>query len=134
MFQECGKACRSRDGLRKHQLIHTGKKPFSCHICNIGFIERKSFDAHMVKHTGKLPYKCSDCKNSDEGFKDAKDLRRHKFLKHPEFIPSDRKYACDFCWNGFSTQEIMEEHKKKIHERYKCQVCLSENNLEAAVS
>ena len=82
--------------------------------------------AHSVKHTGKLPYKCTICED-EEGFKDAKDLRKHKIEAHPEQIPSGLDYACDICWNSFASPEILQEHVGKIHEKYKCTV--SEVNI-----
>lgn len=115
--------CRSRDGLRKHELTHAGDKPYNCSICGVGFTERKTLDAHMIKHTGKFPFTCSICKDI-EGFRDAKDLRKHRLEVHPELVPNGNSNVCEFCWNSFNEFEALQDHIAKVHERYKCHVSL----------
>jgi hypothetical protein len=115
---------RSRDSLRKQQQQEEGtpnsNKPFTCEYCDIGFIESKLFETHMMKHTGKLPYKCINCVD-DEGFKDSRDLRKHRIEAHPELL-KDKSLACELCWNTYPTKEILKDHITKAHERYKCHV------------
>ena len=49
--------------LNQHnELVHEGKRPHKCEICNKGFCYKKDFKKHTDSvHERKRPYQCSTC-------------------------------------------------------------------------
>ena len=46
----CGKLCPSRWKLETHSRIHTGLKPFKCHICMKAFNVKGNLRMHIRRH------------------------------------------------------------------------------------
>jgi hypothetical protein len=46
----CGKAFTNSSMLAKHAKTHTSERPFKCHLCTKGFIQKTHLQTHVLKH------------------------------------------------------------------------------------
>ncbi|KAM4605983.1 zinc finger Y-chromosomal protein-like [Polymixia lowei] len=52
----CGKDGKSRSGLERHAIIHTGERPYACHLCSSRFNRRGNLQQHLKHlHAGQAP-------------------------------------------------------------------------------
>ena len=72
--QICGKSYATTSTLKKHMLIHTGKKPYKCEFCTKSFSDSSTLTKHKRIHTGEKPYHCKICKSA---FSQSGNLHRH---------------------------------------------------------
>ncbi|KFM58731.1 Chorion transcription factor Cf2, partial [Stegodyphus mimosarum] len=70
----CSYTSPLKANVKRHLLVHTGEKPFSCNICQRRFAQKNYLQIHILAHTGERPYSCSFCQKR---FTQKKYLQRH---------------------------------------------------------
>ena len=60
-FQNCNKSYIDKHGLTRHQILHTGLKPYTCDICGKSCNTKGDLKSHSDVHSDVKEYKCDIC-------------------------------------------------------------------------
>jgi len=143
----CKRAFRIAPTLKKHMLVHTGEKAYTCHDCGRRFgtqsnlkshirgvhtVQEKNYVCsvcgklfaynyalkfHMHRHSDDKPYHCEKC---DKAFK-----RKGILDIHQTVHSSEKAFVCSICGKGFKKDAALKRHSL-IHtgeQPYECSVC-----------
>ncbi|XP_024117531.1 zinc finger protein 436 [Oryzias melastigma] len=114
----CGKVMKNKSSLARHSFIHTGKKPFSCHLCELRFNRRDNLQHHLSrlhpdgvakleKQRSATAWLCAVC---------GKTFSCRSRLQTHEVIHSGMKpHRCDLCPKAYMRTNDLEHHKKVVH-------------------
>jgi len=142
----CQRAFRRARNLKRHMIVHTGERPYTCqdcggryrtstylklhiravhaheknHVCSFcgkTFSHRVGLRAHMPVHASERPYRCETC---DKAFKTKLCLATHRTIHS-----SVRPFVCSTCGKCFRLDCHLKRHHL-IHtgeQPYECSMC-----------
>ncbi|KAF7656616.1 hypothetical protein LDENG_00038980 [Lucifuga dentata] len=115
----CGKVMRCKSSLARHSFIHTGKKPYGCHLCQMRFNRRDNLQHHLSRLHPNGVIKLEKCRADvqmwlcevcGKTFNCRSRLRTHEVI-HSGLKP----YRCDLCPKAYMRTNDLEHHKKIVH-------------------
>ena len=109
-IRSCWRHCRlsiqtQRHVLNRHiSLVHEGKKPFKCEVCDYSCSQRSTMNVHVASvHERKKPFKCNIC---DYSCSQKGNMERHVSMVHEKKKP----FKCDICDYNCSEKGSLNRH------------------------
>ncbi|XP_049644521.1 zinc finger protein 653 isoform X2 [Suncus etruscus] len=84
--ETCGKSFKRKNHLEVHRRTHTGETPLQCEICGYQCRQRASLNWHMKKHTAEVQYNFT-CEHCGKRFEKLDSVKFHTLKSHPDHKP-----------------------------------------------
>uniref|UniRef100_A0A8C9A6E8 Zinc finger protein 653 n=1 Tax=Prolemur simus TaxID=1328070 RepID=A0A8C9A6E8_PROSS len=81
--ETCGKSFKRKNHLEVHRRTHTGETPLQCEICGYQCRQRASLNWHMKKHTAEVQYNFT-CERCGKRFEKLDSVKFHTLKSHPD--------------------------------------------------
>lgn len=150
---KCPKCFKRRAHLKRHQLLHTGEKPYPCLVCGERFTRPENRVRHTAQfHNQNCKFVCEICAKGfpnmeqkkqhvkthsidntiflchicSKTYNNADHLKNH-MKTHPNIVGDDKRqlHQCDLCYKRFMRRDHMLRHRETHSgiKRYECNVC-----------
>ena len=105
----CNYSAKTRTGLQKHSLVHSGEKKYSCPVCAYRAWKKSTVKAHMLTHGEEKPFACSLCPYK------ALHRRQSNIRQHITHVHSmERPFKCSHCEYAAKAKSKLTTHLR-IH-------------------
>ncbi|XP_049274419.1 gastrula zinc finger protein XlCGF49.1-like [Rhipicephalus sanguineus] len=101
----CPYSSNKKHHVTEHERIHTGERPFVCHVCRKGFMVQSNLNSHLLVYTAERPYECPDC---GQRFTQSSHMAQHQRALHSG--NSARPYVCAQCGKGSTQSSSLTMH------------------------
>ena len=104
----CGAHFRQSGTRTTHiRAVHLKERPFQCEVCGKTFSHKSSITVHLRIHTNEKPYACEIC---EKRFTD-----RATYLKHQAVHTGIKPYGCPECGKAFTQKSNLRRHYQSKH-------------------
>lgn len=115
----CGKNFTTKWNLQLHRWTHAARssKPFKCSLCKSAFFRRNDYTAHMHSHRNVRPYTCNHC--------GCQFIRKYNCLRHVREHEVGKSFSCNVCGKLFHRSYYLKEHLR-VHSGsrpFACHIC-----------
>ncbi|XP_053151362.1 zinc finger protein 653 isoform X6 [Hemicordylus capensis] len=122
----CGKKFYLSNHLRRHMIIHSGVREFTCETCGKSFKRKNHLEVHRRMHTGETPLQLQSLKQDCQLIKRCEicgyQCRQRASLNwHMKKHTSEVQYnfTCEHCGKRFEKLDSVKFHKLKSHPDHK---------------